>query len=154
MEGDAPAGGGGGGCGFEEVGVGEGAGGTAGWYFEVFVSFVGRGLGREGGICTFFVSELEAGEVIAEDLGVGVVTFAVAAAAAEFTASSYAVGSGRIGRITCRGTGRTALKFLFVFSVDSFLEVCDPAVYFGLSFEEAFADVFFDYWEVVCCLLV
>lgn len=88
MEGDAAASGGGGEGGFEEVGVGEGTGGTAGWYCERGVSFDGV---YERGECTFFVSQLEVGEVVAEDLGICVVAFAVTAAAAEVATSSYAI---------------------------------------------------------------
>ena len=94
---------------------------------------------------------MQAGEVVAEDLGVGVVAVAVTAAAGKFATSSYAVGlGGRTGGVTGGWPGGTALELFVVLAVDFLFEVRDPAVDFGLGFEEAFADVLFDYWEVVC----
>lgn len=137
--------------------VGRGGGTVMGNISEgLFLLGEDRGWGVGDG--TFFVAQLEAGEVVAEDLGVGVVAVAVGAAAAEVATSSYAAAAvwlgGRVGGIVRTRKGGAGLEFFGVFAVDSFFEVHDPAVDFGLRFEKAFADAVFDYWEVVCCWLV
>ena len=148
MERNAPAGGGRGRRRLEEVGVGERAGGAPGrcWRRDVSFWWGWRCGKKRRGERTFFVSELKTGEVVAEDLRVGVVAIAVATASARFTASPDAVWLvGWTGVVAGGGASRVVLETFVVFAVDSFLEVRDPAVDFGLGFQEALFDVFADH---------
>jgi hypothetical protein len=92
---------------------------------------------------TFRVSQFQCREVVAQQLRVSIVTFAVTAATTHIATPSWST-------VTLAFTiTLVSWTLIDVFTVKSLFEILDPRVHFGLSLQEALANVLADYRKII-----